>query len=168
MPILKMGDAGVVEYDDRGVGPLVVLIHGSPGTSRAWQAVGERLVSRFLVAAPNLPGTGGSTRRPDETRADNSPSAEAVEALIAEVGPPTVLAGHSHGGFVALMTALRGKVRPAALALFEPVAVPILDLVGERQAHASAKALGPRGLRRAQPGDDGPDRESHRVAVPAW
>ncbi len=139
MPMTRMSDHAVVEYEDRGAGPVIVLVHGSPGTSRAWQAVGDRLASRFRVVAPNLPGVGGSTRRPDETRADNSPAAEAVEAVIAEVGAPTVLAGHSHGGVVALMTALRGKARPAALALFEPVAVPILELVGEIEAFASAK-----------------------------
>src|SRR5215813_12045772 len=101
MPMLRVGDRVVVEYEERGVGPLIVLVHGSPGTSRAWQAVGERLASRFRVIAPNLPGVGGSTRRPDETRTDNAPAAEAVEAVIAEVGPPVVLAGHSHGGVVA-------------------------------------------------------------------
>ncbi|HKW91673.1 MAG TPA: alpha/beta hydrolase [Methylomirabilota bacterium] len=139
MPMLRTGDRDVVEYDDRGAGRLIVLVHGSPGTSRAWQTVGERLASRFRVVAPNLPGAGGSTRRADETRTDNSPAAEAVEAVIAEVGPPAVVAGHSHGGVVALMTALRGKGRPAALALFEPVAVPILGLVGDTAAFASAK-----------------------------
>ena len=51
-----------------------------------------------------------------------------------------MLAGHSYGGAVALLLALRGTVKPGALALFEPVAVPVLAAVGEREAFASARA----------------------------
>jgi len=55
--------------------------------------------------------------------------------------PPAVVAGHSYGGVVALLLALRGTVKPGALALFEPVAVPLLAAVGETAAFASARAL---------------------------
>jgi pimeloyl-ACP methyl ester carboxylesterase len=141
MPILKLGARDVVAYDDTGQGPLVVLIHGSPGTSRAWQPVAELLASRFRVVAPSLPGYGGTTAPPDDNRGDNSYAAELIEALVAEMGRPAVLAGYSYGGVVALRTALRGKVRPAALALFEPVAVPVLAAVGETAAFAASHAV---------------------------
>jgi len=42
---------------------------------------------------------------------------------------------------LALLLALRGTVKPGALALFEPVAVPLLAAVGEMAAFASAQAL---------------------------
>jgi len=145
MPTLKLGARDVVAYDDAGQGPLVVLIHGSPGTSRAWQPVAERLASRFRVVAPSLPGYGGTTAAPGDRPGDNSYAAELIEALIealvAEMGRPAVLAGYSYGGVVALRTALRGKVRPAALALFEPVAVPVLAAIGETEAFVTSRAV---------------------------
>ena len=56
MPTLRISDADALAYDDAGQGPPIVLIHGSPGTSHAWQSVAQRLAARFRVIAPNLPG----------------------------------------------------------------------------------------------------------------
>ena len=56
MPALSVGERDSVAYEDTGRGPLVVLIHGSPGSARVWQPVTEQLASRFRVIAPNLPG----------------------------------------------------------------------------------------------------------------
>ena len=141
MPTLRISDADAVAYDDAGQGPLIVLVHGSPGTSRAWQPVAERLAPRFRVISPNRPGYGGTTRPRDDGPGDSSYAAGLIEAVIAEVGPPAVLAGHSYGGVVALQTALRGRVAPQTLALFEPVAIPVLAAVGETEAFATAQAL---------------------------
>ena len=141
MPTLRISDADAIAYDDAGQGPVIVLVHGSPGTSRAWQPVAARLAPRFRVISPNLPGYGGTTRPGGEGPGDSSYAAALIEALIAEVGPPAVLAGHSYGGAVALQTALRGRVAPRALALFEPVAIPVLAAVGEAEAFAAARAL---------------------------
>src|SRR5438445_562545 len=55
MPTLPVGERDSIAYEDTGRGPLVVLIHGSPGSGRAWQPVTERLAPRFRVIAPNLP-----------------------------------------------------------------------------------------------------------------
>jgi len=141
MPTLRISDADAIAYDDAGQGPVIVLVHGSPGTSRAWQPVAERLAPRFRVIAPNLPGYGGTTRPAGEEPGDSSYAAGLIEALIAEVGAPAVLAGHSYGGAVALVTTLRGRVKPRGLALFEPVAIPVLAAVGETEAFAAARAL---------------------------
>jgi len=141
MPTLRISDADAIAYDDAGQGPVIVLVHGSPGTSRAWQPVAERLAPRFRVISPNLPGYGETTRPAGAGPGDSSYAAGLIEALIAEVGPPAVLAGHSYGGAVALVTALRGRVKPRGLALFEPVAIPVLAAVGETEAFAAARAL---------------------------
>ena len=45
---------------------------------------------------------------------------EDVEAVLAHVGEPAMLVGHSSGGIVALETALRRPTTLAALALYEP------------------------------------------------
>ena len=141
MPMLATGAHDVVAYDECGSGPVVVLLHGSPGTSKAWSRVAERLASDFRVIAPNLPGYGDTTAAPAGAPPDNAYAVRVVEALLAEVGPPRVLAGHSYGGVIALRVALAGVVAPAALALFEPVAVPVLEAVGEAEAFAASKAV---------------------------
>jgi pimeloyl-ACP methyl ester carboxylesterase len=137
MPTLRVDDTDVLGYDEYGSGPVVVLIHGSPGTSRAWQRVAERLAGRFRVIAPSLPGYGQTTAGP----LDVTHAARLIEALIRQTGPPLVVAGHSYGGVVALRLALRNKVRLGALALFEPVAVPILEAIGEAETFARARAI---------------------------
>jgi pimeloyl-ACP methyl ester carboxylesterase len=141
VPTLAFGARDTLAYDDVGSGPVVLLVHGSPGTARAWQPVAERLAPRFRVVMPNLPGYGGTTAPPDGGPGDNAYAAELIEALVAKTGPPAVLAGYSYGGVVALRTALRGKVRPAALALFEPVAVPVLAATDDTAAFAASRAV---------------------------
>src|SRR5512147_3273688 len=121
MPTLSVGDRDSVAYEDTGRGPIVVLIHGSPGSARAWQPVARQLAARFRVISPNLPGYGASTRPPAGLPSDSGHAARLIEALLGGMEPPAVLAGHSYGGAVALLVALRGTVKPAALALFEPV-----------------------------------------------
>ena len=164
MPTLRISDADAIAYDDVGQGSVLVLVHGSPGTSRAWQSVAERLAARFRVIAPNLPGYETTTPPPGEGPGDSSYAAGLIEALVAEVGPPAVLAGHSYGGVVALMTALRGRVTPRALGLFEPVAVPVLAAVGETEAFAAARAL----FEGYCAAFEGGDREAARIMVDYW
>lgn len=141
MPTLTTGSQDVVAYDEYGSGPLVVLLHGSPGTSKAWLRVAERLADRFRVIAPNLPGYGATSAAPAGAPPDNTVAVRQVEAVLAEMGPPRVLAGHSYGGVIALRVALRGVVAPRALALFEPVAVPVLEALGEGETFAASKAV---------------------------
>ena len=53
MPALPVGERDAIAYDDIGHGPLVVLIHGSPGSSRSWQPVapsGEGYAGAFDLA----------------------------------------------------------------------------------------------------------------------
>jgi pimeloyl-ACP methyl ester carboxylesterase len=141
MPALPVGERDAIAYDDIGRGPLVVLIHGSPGSARAWQPVARQLEPRFRVISPNLPGYGATTRPPPGLPSDSSHAARLIEALLDGLARPAVLAGHSYGGVVALLLALRGHVKPGALVLFEPVAVPVLAAVGDKEGFASARAL---------------------------
>ena len=141
MPTLKATGTQVVSYDEYGAGPGLMLVHGSPGSSNAWQPVGQRLMDRFRIVAPNLPGYGGTSLEEPGGVQGVSHAAGLLEAVMSETGVADVLAGHSYGGVVALAVALRGHVRPKALALFEPVCVPILLSVGEAQAFGGMKAL---------------------------
>ena len=153
---------GTLTYDEYGRGPAIVLVHGSPGTARAWQRVAERLAARFRVIAPNLPGYGGSSAGSE--RGDSSHAAAAVGALTAALGAPRVLVGYSYGGVVALQAALRGAVRPGALALLEPVAVPVLDALGHPDDFARARVAFDDYVARVEAGDG----QAVRTMVEFW
>src|SRR5574342_201873 len=134
-------DGRIVSYEDSGAGPVALLLHGSPGNAKAWARVGERLANRYRVIAPDLPGYGETTPQATPGGATVGYAAALIEALIRDVGAPAVVAGHSYGGVVALAVALRSRVSVGALALFEPVAVPVLAMAGEMETFAAAKTI---------------------------
>ena len=164
VPILSVTDNQVVSYDDYGQGRGLMLVHGSPGTSKVWQPVGQRLSERFRIVAPNLPGYGGTSLE-EPGGAEGVPHAAGLlEAVMRDTGVPDVLAGHSYGGVIALAVALRGHVRPKALALFEPVCMPILLSVGETQFFDGVKSL----LDDYISAFEGGDLEAARMMVDFW
>ena len=113
------------------------------------------------MVAPNLPGYAGSSASPEP---GNAHAAAAIGALAAELGPPRVLAGYSYGGVVALQAVLRGAVRPDALGLIEPVAVPMLDVLGAADAYARTHAVFDGYAARVEAGDS----EAVRTMVEFW
>jgi pimeloyl-ACP methyl ester carboxylesterase len=141
MPTFALDDRELSYEDYGGAGPVVMLVHGSPGNGKAWQRVAERLTDRYRVIAPDLPGHGATPPPPAGAVPDVAHAATLIEALIRAVGAPAVLAGHSYGGVVALAIALRGHVTLGALALLEPVAVSMLRMAGDREAYESTKAV---------------------------
>jgi pimeloyl-ACP methyl ester carboxylesterase len=151
-------DGHPLSYEDRGRGPLVLLVHGSPGSARAWQRVIDRLVDAHRVVALDLPGHGATPALPDDAGLHVGRTAALIEALVRAVGQPAVLAGHSYGGVIALATALRGRVTPRALVLLEPVAVPVLRLAGDDEGYASARAVFDAYLAAVAGGDPGAGR----------
>jgi len=144
-----------VSYEDYGSGPIALLIHGSPGNGKAWARVGERLSQRYRVIAPDLPGYGETTPLPLHAEPDTADAAGLLEGLLSTLGAPAVVAGHSYGGVVALTLALRGRLVIGALALFEPVAVPILLMTGEAEAFHAAKAIFDDYIARVEAGEAG-------------
>lgn len=51
-----------LEVSLTGTGPDLVLVHGFPHTRQLWEPVTDRLAQTHRVVAPDLRGTGGSTR----------------------------------------------------------------------------------------------------------
>ena len=112
-----------------GATPAVLLLHGSPGSSADFLALGPLLANGRLVVAPDLPGFGHSTRRV----ADYSIAAHADYALalldrlgIAEAD----LVGFSMGGGVALEMAARRPAAARSLTLLSAIGVQELELLG--------------------------------------
>jgi pimeloyl-ACP methyl ester carboxylesterase len=138
MPILTSDD-GNVSYEISGSGPIALLIHCSPGNAQSWAGISERLSDWFQVIAPDLPGYGDTSPQPTGEEPSVGYASALIETVIRHVGAPSVMAGHSYGGVVALAVALRGNVKVGALALFEPVALQMLRMAGDMESFDKAK-----------------------------
>jgi pyruvate dehydrogenase E2 component (dihydrolipoamide acetyltransferase) len=106
---------------ERGAGAAVpvLLIHGFGGDLNGWMFTQPALAEDRRAIALDLPGHGGSVK--EVGRGDADAFADAVEAALAALGVDRVhLVGHSLGGAVAALVALRRPPRAASLSLIAP------------------------------------------------
>lgn len=137
-----------VNYIVQGQGPPVILVHGIGASLQDWRYVAPQLAaSGYSVYALDLLGHGESAK-PDDPRHYH------VEALYAhfarwldEINPPwpVPFAGHSLGGHLSLLYALRHPERVRGLILINPFysprqLSPLLRLVS-RRPHLGEKAM---------------------------
>lgn len=114
-------DGARLHYVDRGVGPVIVMVHGLAGNLRNFYALIERLSVDHRVVAVDRPGCGYSTMRSGE-----HPGMRAQAALLAQLirkldlGQPTVV-GHSMGGALSLALAIDHPDCVHALVLIAPL-----------------------------------------------
>ncbi len=102
--------------------PLMVLVHGLPGSARDFRHLAPKLARFARVALLNLPGFGDSDAPPAGGASLARRAAwvsEAIEAL--EPGEPVTLLGHSMGGAVAAAVA---ATRPELVARLALLATP--------------------------------------------
>lgn len=112
---------GPFSYTDEGEGPVLVGVHGLPGSARDFRYVGGALPSTVRLIRLELPGFG------------ETPASSASGATIADRGnfvlaaldalklERVVLFGHSMGGPVAVHAAAHAPSRIAALGLLASV-----------------------------------------------
>src|SRR3954447_12633135 len=106
-------------YTRIGSGQPLVLLHALGLSRSAWDPVVPALSQHFDVIAVDLPGFGASAPLPAQVEPTPAALAEAVAALLAELGVTTVhVAGNSLGGWVALELAALTPV--ASLTLLAP------------------------------------------------
>jgi pimeloyl-ACP methyl ester carboxylesterase len=136
--------------------PTFVLLHGYAGSSYTWRYWAPRLTSRGRVLTVDLKGFGDAPK-PEDGRYAPGDLADLVVALLRELDLRNVtLIGHSLGGGVALLTALRlhdsGEDRLARLVLIGSPAyrqklpplvplskvpgltAPLLEMIGAKRA----------------------------------
>lgn len=108
-----------IDYDRRGAGPPLVLLHGVGHHRQAWRPVVELLCDEFDTLSCDSPGFGSSPPLPPGTPRTIGAYAEAFERLFAELGlgRPHV-AGNSMGASIALELASRRAVR--SVSAFSP------------------------------------------------
>jgi pimeloyl-ACP methyl ester carboxylesterase len=120
-------DGARVHYQRAGDGRPLVLLHGLVGSSRNWRRNITFLANQANVYALDLCNMGESDRVPG-LDASLEATADRVAACMEALGLEEAdIAGHSHGGAVAMMLAARHPGRVQRLILFAP-ANPYCDL----------------------------------------
>lgn len=114
---------GPFSYTDEGAGPVVLAVHGLPGSVRDFRWLGAALEPQARLLRVDMPGFGGTPR---STQAGVTVAARAdfvLEVLEALELTGVTLVGHSMGGAVVLEAASRGEERVRALALLASTGV---------------------------------------------
>ena len=145
MPLIEVG-AAKVEYDQRGAGSNLLLIHSLLTELTVFDLVLPALAAKHRVTRINLPGFGASAPVELPSVADHAAHvARVMDAL--ELPNHTAVFGNGFGAFVALELAIRhgkrfGKLIVAdTLAVFpEPARAPF-RVMAEKVASGGMKAV---------------------------
>jgi 3-oxoadipate enol-lactonase len=105
-------------FDDRGTGPVVVLLHGFPFDRTMWSAQADALSAHFRVIVPDLRGH-GQAKAPSGVYTMDLMADDVIETLDHLGVRDVVLGGLSMGGYVALSAILRHPDHFRALMLMD-------------------------------------------------
>lgn len=94
----------MIHYTIQGQGNPLVLIHGFPNDSSAWNTIVPELARYYQVILPDLPGAGNSPLPGTELTMEYM-ATSIKEVLDKEGINKAVLAGHSMGGYTAMQFA---------------------------------------------------------------
>jgi pimeloyl-ACP methyl ester carboxylesterase len=128
---------GRIEYDESGSGPTLILVPGSCSTGAAWRPVVSALGDSYRFVTTSLLGYGHTAERRTERDPSVTHEAEALETVIRKAGGAVHLVGHSFGGAVALVVAMRKRVEIASLTVLEAPLPSVLKQSGD-DAHYGA------------------------------
>ncbi len=134
---IKSHDGTQIVYEQHGQGPALVLVHAGFVDRTNWGPSLPLLAQHFTVYALDRRGHGNSDPYPADH--DIEREYEDVGVLIAAVGAPVALLGHSSGARVALHAARRTpQVRQ--LVLYEPPRFESFTPAVRARLHASLAA----------------------------
>lgn len=91
-----------VAHTVTGSGPPIVFIHGIGSSGATWAGVAERLAAEFTCLRFDLLGHGDSPKPEDPSEYTRDRALDDIDELLASLDGPTVLVGHSLGGYLAL------------------------------------------------------------------
>jgi 3-oxoadipate enol-lactonase len=109
-------DGVTLDYEVRGEGEPVLLVHGFPLSRELWAPIVPQLESSYRLILPDLRGFGGSE---GSDEADMGRFADDLRALLDHCGEtrPVVLVGLSMGGYIGFEFVRRYPDRVRALVL---------------------------------------------------
>lgn len=126
----------------QGTGPPLLLVHGSGEDHRRWRRVGGALSGHFRVHAMDRRARGASD---DHVVHDLGREADDIAAVLALIGEPAHLLGHSYGALCCMEAVARG-VAVRTLAMHEPC-LPYADEPGPSPLAVHLQTLLERGDR---------------------
>jgi pimeloyl-ACP methyl ester carboxylesterase len=132
---------GQIDYDEAGSGPAVVLVPGSCSTGAAWRPIMATWDGKYRCVTTSLLGYGTTAERRTESDPSIAYEADILEAVIARAGGPVHLVGHSYGGLVSLVVALRGRAPLASLSILEAPALELLRTMGEAALYQDFRTM---------------------------
>lgn len=109
-------DGTTIGFEKGGLGPPLLLVHGTTADHTRWVGITPRLEAHFTVYAMDRRGRGGST---DSPVYNLSREAEDVAALVEVIAEPVSVLGHSYGAVCSLEAALLTD-GISRMALYEP------------------------------------------------
>lgn len=120
-------DRAVTFYRQAGHGPPLLLLHAGASSGLQWERALAALASRYCVLAPDLYGH-GRTPCPEDMSPDTllKRQTDVLRALLAPLGAPARVVGHSYGAVLGLCLALHHPALVRDLVLVEPVAFGLL------------------------------------------
>jgi pimeloyl-ACP methyl ester carboxylesterase len=132
---------GLIDYHESGEGPTVVLVPGSCSTGAAWRSVIEAWKGQFRCVTTSLLGYGGTRERRSSEDYSIALEAEVVEAVVRRAGGRVHLVGHSFGGLVSVVVALRRQVPIESLTILEAPAAELLAAAGELDHYGAFRRM---------------------------
>lgn len=117
-------------FREAGAGPGVVCLHSNAATSGQWRGLMEQLAPRFRVFAADSFGAGRSPAWPTDRAIGLADEARLMDPVFNLAGDPFTLVGHSYGGAISLIAALKRPGRVRAVAVYEPTLFGLVDEQG--------------------------------------
>jgi pimeloyl-ACP methyl ester carboxylesterase len=117
MDTVRSPDGTKIAFDAHGAGPLIILVDGALTVRSSGSELARLLAPRFTVVGFDRRGRGSSGDTPPyaiDREIDD------IEALIDRFGDPAFLYGHSSGGPLAMLAAIRLGSKVGKVAMYEP------------------------------------------------
>jgi pimeloyl-ACP methyl ester carboxylesterase len=114
-------------FREAGSGHGVVCIHSNASSSGQWRALMDLLAPRFHVLAGDSYGAGKSPPWPSGRKVTLHDEVALLEPVFARAGESFSLVGHSYGGGIALIAALKHRSRLRSMVLYEPTLFALVE-----------------------------------------
>jgi len=119
---LTLGDHQIA-YLEGGQGEPILLLHGFGAEKDHWTQIAKFLTPHYRVIAPDLPGFGESSKRPEATYGADD-QLERIQAFARAMGLEKFhLGGNSMGAYLAALYAARAPEEVQSLWLLAPAGV---------------------------------------------